>query len=115
MRRGDLVLASAPGAYGKPRPHLVVQAEAVASVVDSVVLCPVTSDRQLAPIRVLVAPTPATGQRRPSGVLTDKPVTVPREKLMQTIGSLRAADMERVDGALMLVLGLGATAARPSR
>ena len=115
MRRGDLVLASAPGAYGKPRPHLVVQAEAVASVVDSVVLCPVTSDLRWAPFRVVVEATPDTGLRLPSEIMADKPVTMPREKLTQTIGSLRAADMERVDGALMLVLGLGATAARPSR
>ena len=115
MRRGDLVLASAPGAYGKPRPHLVVQAEAVALAIDSVVLCPVTSDLRQAPFRVMVEPTPDTGLRLPSEVMADKPVTLPRDKLVQIIGSLRAADMERVDGALMLVLGLGARAARLSR
>ena len=29
MRRGDLVVGVASRAYGKPRPHLVVQADAI--------------------------------------------------------------------------------------
>ena len=115
MRRGDLVLASAPGAYGKPRPHLIVQADTVAPAVDSVVLCPVTSDLRRAPFRISVDPAPGTGLRLPSEVMADKPVTLPRDKLVQVTGSLASEDMERVDSALMLVLGLGATPGRSPR
>ena len=115
MQRGDVVLASAPGADGKPRPHLVIQSDAIAPSVDSVVLCPVTSDLRRAPFRIVLEASSATGLRLPSEVMTDKPVTLPREKLVAVIGAVPAERMEQVDGALMLVLGLGSTSARSPR
>lgn len=74
--------------------------------VDSVVLCPVTSDLRHAPFRVPLPPTTQNGLRLPSEVMVDKPVTLPRAKLAGRIGALSSAQMEQVDGALMLLLGL---------
>jgi len=42
-KRGDLVTVSLSGDYGKPRPALVIQNDLLEEL-DSVVLCPVTSD-----------------------------------------------------------------------
>ena len=39
MRRGDIVVVAAPGDYGKPRPAVVVQADALTeSGIGSVIL-----------------------------------------------------------------------------
>ena len=60
MRRGDLVTVSWQGDHGKPRPALVVQTDLLADL-ESVVLCPVTSDLRNAAFRVTVEPNPANG------------------------------------------------------
>ena len=44
MQRGDLVTVSLQGDYGKPRPALIVQSDLLTDL-ESVVLCPVTSDQ----------------------------------------------------------------------
>ncbi len=45
MTRGDIVIVSAKGAYtGKPRPALVVQADAYTPTHASVTMCPMTTD-----------------------------------------------------------------------
>lgn len=51
MQRGDLVMVSLQGDYGKPRPALVVQSDLLTDL-ESVVLCPVTSDLRNAAFRV---------------------------------------------------------------
>ena len=115
MRRGDLVIAAAPGDYGKPRPHRSAQAHAKAAPVDSVLLCALSTHLRSAPFLVAVAPTSANGLRDTSEVLIDKIVSLPRAKIGAVIGRLDEETLERVHGALMLVLGLGATLARSPR
>ena len=44
MRRGDLVIVAASGDYGKPRPAVVVQTDAVPATHTSVVICQMTSE-----------------------------------------------------------------------
>src|SRR5215469_3317058 len=59
MRRGDVVTVAAAGDYGKPRPAVVVQTDALPLGHASVVVCQMTSDGDDAPdFRVLVEPTP---------------------------------------------------------
>lgn len=60
MQRGDLVTVSLQGDYGKPRPALIVQSDLLTDL-ESVVLCPVTSDLRNAAFRVTVEPNPANG------------------------------------------------------
>lgn len=103
--RGDLVAISLPGDYGKPRPALVIQNDLLAEL-DSVVLCPVTSDLRTADFRVTIEPTPSNGLRHVSQVMVDKLSTLPRSKVGDTFGRLEDEKMRAVDRALLLVIGV---------
>ncbi|EKZ6383129.1 type II toxin-antitoxin system PemK/MazF family toxin [Klebsiella pneumoniae] len=70
---------SLQGDYGKPRPALIVQSDLLTDL-ESVVLCPVTSDLRNAAFRVTVEPNPANGLRALSQVMVDKLSTLPRTK-----------------------------------
>lgn len=62
MQRGDLVTTSLQCDYGKPRTALILQSDLLTDL-ESVVLCPVTSDLRNAAFRVTVEPNPANGLR----------------------------------------------------
>ncbi len=107
MRRGDLVTVAAAGDYGKPRPAVIVQTDAFPDSHASVVVCQLTSELADAPdFRVTVEPTPENGLRVTSQVMADKPVTLRRERIGQTIGRLGDRDMARLGIALAFVMGL---------
>ena len=104
-QRGDLVTASLQGNYGKPRPALVVQSDLLTDL-ESVLLCPVTSDLRNAVFRVTVEPSPANGLRELSQVMVDKLSTLPRTKISEPFGHLDEERMRMVDRALLLVIGV---------
>lgn len=107
MQRGDVVTVAAAGDYGTPRPAVIVQTDAFPASHASVVVCQLTSDLVEAPdFRVTIEPTPENGLRRTSQVMADKPVTIRRERLGQTIGRLGDQDMTRLGIALAFVFGL---------
>ena len=106
MKRGDIVTTVLPGDYGKPRPAVVVQSDQLKDM-GSVILCPFTSD--LAPsgtIRVTVDPSTENGLKLTSSLMTDKISALPREKCGNVVGRLDETTMQRVDEALVFVLGL---------
>jgi mRNA interferase MazF len=106
MRRGDLVTAVLPRSLGKPRPALIVQADAFEPL-PTVTLLPLTSDLQEAHLlRIAVEPSPSNGLELPSQVQIDKPTTVQRVKVGQRIGALDQATLREVDRALSRFLGL---------
>lgn len=104
-QRGDLVIISLPGDYGKPRPALVIQSNLLAEL-DSVVLCPVTSEIRTAIFRVTVEPTPGNGLRHMSQVMVDKLSTLPRSKVSEPFGHLEDEKMREVERAMLLVTGV---------
>ena len=107
MRRGDVVTVAATGDYGKPRPAVIVQTDALPTAHASVVVCQITSDCSDAPdFRVMIDPNERNGLRVKSQVLADKPVTVRRERIGQHVGHLDDADFARLNVALALVMGL---------
>jgi mRNA interferase MazF len=107
MRRGDVVTVAASGDYGKPRPAVIVQTDAFPATHASVVVCQMTSDLIDAPeFRVMLNPSQTNGLRGPSQVMVDKPVTVRRERIGQTIGRLGAEELGRLNIALAFVMGL---------
>lgn len=109
VRRGDLVTIVLPGAYGKPRPALVMQDDSF-STLASVTVMPLTSMLKSAPlIRVKVEPESHTGLQQSSQVMVDKIVTAPRSKIGQRIGRLDSSIMEAVETALSRFLGLSLT------
>lgn len=106
MRRGDIVTVALPGDYGKPRPALVVQADAFAEH-PSLTLLLLTSARHEAPlIRIDVEPDSGNGLERPSQICVDKAITVPRARIGRRIGGLDGSTMRTVDSALARFLGL---------
>jgi mRNA interferase MazF len=106
MKRGDLVTVAVSGDYGKPRPALVVQADAF-DLHPSVVVLPLTSEMHDAPLfRVAVSADAATGLRIPSQIMVDKATAVPRVKLGARIGQVDGVTMRAVDAALRGFLGI---------
>ena len=106
MKRGDLVTVAVSGDYGKPRPALVVQADAFDEH-PSVVVLPLTSEIHDTPLfRVAVTPSRRTGLRKSSQIMVDKATAVPRVKLGRRIGSVDAATLNAVNEALRGFLGL---------
>jgi len=109
LNRGDLVTVVLPGAFGKPRPALLIQDDAFKELPSATIL-PITSRlRKLPPLRIGIEPGPGSGLRIPSQVQIDKVMTVPRGRIGDRIGALDTATMERVEEALAGFLGLFAS------
>jgi mRNA interferase MazF len=107
VKRGDIVLVSFPGDFGKPRPALIVQSDLVPATYRTVTLLPITSDIQSAPeVRITLEPAATNGLRKVSQVMVDKSMTHLRSKLGDVIGALDDDTMTRVNRALALWLGL---------
>lgn len=107
MRRGDVVTVAATGDYGKPRPAVIVQTDALPAEHASVVVCQMTSElSEASDFRVTIEPTKKNGLRAPSQVMADKPVTIRRERIGQQVGHLDEQDIARVNVALAFVMGL---------
>jgi mRNA interferase MazF len=107
MRRGDVVTVAAAGDYGKPRPAVIVQTDALPMEHASVVVCQMTSGGEDAPdFRVAVEPTRRNGLRTRSHLMADKPVAVRRSRVGGKIGQLDDADIARLNVALAFVMGL---------
>lgn len=106
MRRGDVVTIVLPGAYGKPRPALVIQSDLFDELA-SVTVLPVTSELRAAPLlRIPIEPSADNGVRKKSQVMIDKAQTVPRDKVGATIGRLHRDTLVAVDRALATFLGI---------
>jgi len=106
MRRGDLVTVAVQGDFGKPRPALVIQAEAFAGHATVTVLL-VSSALIDAPLlRLTVRPDAANGLLRPSQIMIDKPMTIMRTKLGETFGRLDDDAMVEVERRLAVFLGI---------
>ena len=107
MKRGDVVTVAASGDYGKPRPAVIVQTNALPARHASVIICQMTSECvDAADFRVDVEPSARNGLRVRSQVMADKPVTVRRERIGPRIGMLSPPDIARLNAALAFVMGL---------
>jgi mRNA interferase MazF len=106
VKRGDIVTVSAPGAYGKPRPAVVIQSDALAAA-DSVLVTLFTSAIVVAPLyRLTIEPTPANGLKAVSQVMVDKIMAYPRVKCGQAIGRLSAPELLVLNNMLSVMIGL---------
>jgi mRNA interferase MazF len=100
IKRGDLVTVAVSGDYGKPRPALIIQADAFESI-PSVTIAPLTSEIYDAPLlRISIHPGAGVGLRKPSQVMVDKITTVPRVKIGPRIGAVEPATMRAVSQAI---------------
>ena len=98
MRRGDIVVVSASGDYGKPRPAVIVQTDLLANT-DSILIALITSTIRDTPLhRLTLEPSPANGLRALSQIMADKCGAV--------IGRIEEKALASLDHALAFVLGL---------
>lgn len=107
MRRGDICIAAARGAYtGKPRPVVIVQDDRFDATA-SVTVCPLTTNLVEAPlIRIAVEPTATSGIEQASHIMVDKIVTMPRANVRRHLGRLTDSDIVRLNRALLVFVGL---------
>jgi mRNA interferase MazF len=108
VRRGDVAVAAVRGPYtGKPRPVLVVQSELFNPTHSSVSVCLITTEFVEAPLfRVALAPGARSGLKKPSQIMTDKIVSIPRDQISSIIGRVDDTTLEQVGVALRRWLAL---------
>jgi mRNA interferase MazF len=108
VKRGDVVIAVFSGDYGKPRPAVVVQTDLANPTHSSLVLCPITSYLENAPLfRLEVRPSLENSLEKSCQIMVDKITTVRKDKVRQVIGRLDEDTMIRVNRSLAFWLGLG--------
>ena len=106
MKRGEIWTVSAAGYAGKPRPAVIVQDDRFDATA-SVTVCVFTTDATEAPLlRPPIEPGAANGLRQVSRLMVDKITTVSRKQFGTRLGRLENADMQRVDRAILVFLGL---------
>lgn len=106
MKRGDLVTIALSGDFGKPRPALVIQSDQFAETGTVTVLL-ISSTLVDAPlIRTTIEPTPTNGLRARSQITVDKAMSVKRDKIGATIGSLDAEAMLAVTRSLAVFFAI---------
>lgn len=107
MKRGEIWTVSNGGNYAdKPRPVVIVQDDAF-DALDSVTICPLTSDPAELPLfRVAVSPEQGNGLRLESRFMADKITTVRKSKLGKRLGVLSSEDMRRLGQALVVFIGI---------
>jgi mRNA interferase MazF len=101
-----VLVAAGSGYGGKPRPAVVIQSDAFPEN-DSLTLCLFTSFvADATSARPRVNPSHRNGLNSVSWLMTDKIVTIQRDKIGPHIGRLNVAEMKRLDDAIALFLGL---------
>jgi len=86
---------------------VIVQTDAFPKDHASVVICQLTSELVEAPdFRITIDPSENNGLRARSQIMADKPVTVRRARIGQSIGRLDDRDLGRLNIALAFVMGL---------
>jgi mRNA interferase MazF len=107
VKRGDIVLVVVPSELGRPRPGVVVQADEFDERLSAVFICPISSDVQegLA-LRPMIEAKQSNGLRLPSQIMTDKMIALRRERVRRVIGRIDKETSERLDRALLVLLGL---------
>ena len=107
MKRGDIVIASAPGDYGKPRPAVIVQSDLFNDTHASILVCLLTSDLQDAPIfRINVEPDKENGLNTPSQIMVDKMLALRRERIGKQVGKISDEILVQLNRSLALFIGL---------
>jgi mRNA interferase MazF len=109
VKRGDIVTVAVNGDYRKPRPAVIIQSDIVDDT-ESVIICLCTSDiaSQVRLRRILLHPTPENGLKFDTQIMTEKIITIPRARVADVIGSVSAPDLLRLNGLLIIILGLDA-------
>ncbi len=111
MRRGEIwTVAGGQDYAGKPRPAVILQDDSFDGTA-SITICAFTTDPTEAPLfRVPVTPNERNGLRALRRLMVDKITTVPKSKIGARIGRLDDEDVLRLNRAVVVFLGLAASA-----
>ena len=107
MKRGEIwTVAGGKDYAGKPRPAVIVQDDRF-DATGSITICAITSDKSEAPLfRIVIQPSDQNRLTTTSRLMVDKITTIPKSKLGFRIGHLDVVDMDRVNEAILIFLGL---------
>jgi len=113
VKRGDIYTVAGGKDYaGKPRPVVVLQDDRFSETA-SVTVCPFTTNATEAPlIRLPVEPDEDNGLRASCHLMVDKITSLSKSKLGNHLGSLDDETMLRLNRAVFVFLGLGASSRR---
>ena len=115
MKRGDVVLVRFPhpsGQRGKKRPAVVVQSDAYASTVSTVVVAEVTKNLTMKGDPACLFIDVSTPEGKATGLLIDSVVsglvlvTVYTDTLAEVLGSLSPTLLQKLDDCLKVRFGL---------
>lgn len=107
LTRGEVVLVTLPGDYGKRRSAVVVQSDLFAPDFPSVLICPITSDPlQHSVARIALTPSPENGLSAAGSLMVDKVSAVPRARVFRSVGRLDEGTLQQLDASLSLMLGV---------
>ena len=107
MKRGDVVIVSLPGDYGKPRPAVILQNDRLDGQLDSYVIALLTTSPAGSEIvRVTVEPSAENGLREVSRVMVDKLYAIPSHRISQHVGKIDDATMRKLERPLMILLDI---------
>jgi mRNA-degrading endonuclease toxin of MazEF toxin-antitoxin module len=115
MNRGDVILVRFPhpsGLRGKKRPAVVVQSDAYAGVVGTLIVAEVTKNLTMASDPACLFIDTSTPEGRATGLVRDFVVsclvlmTVYADEVVQVLGTLSPALKQKLDGCLKAALGL---------
>ena len=108
MKRGSVVTIATQGDYGKPRPAVVVQTDALNETHGTILVCPLTTDLHEVPLLWIdIDPTPQNGLRQRSQLMADRVITMRRRNIGKTIGQVNPETMSRLTQTLAMLLGIG--------
>ena len=115
MKRGDVVLVRFPhpsGQRGKKRPAVVVQSDAYASVVSTIVVAEVTKNLTMKNDPACLFIDVSTPEGKTTGLLVDSVVsslvldTVYVDTVAQVLGRLSPTQLQKLDNSLKVGLAL---------
>jgi mRNA interferase MazF len=106
VKRGDVITVALQGDFGKPRPALVIQSDLFQDH-PSITVLPITSEQVDTPLfRLNLPANTRNGLRKDSQIIVDKSQTVSRARLGPVLGYLSREEMQYVDRALAVFLGV---------
>ena len=109
MKRGEIWTVAGGKEYaGKPHPIVILQDDRFDSL-DSITVCPFTTDPSDAPLfRLPVEPDDINGLRAACRLMVDKITTVPKTRIGRRIGRLGEEEMLGLNRAVLVFLGVAA-------
>lgn len=107
MKRGDVLLVTPHGDYGKPRPAVLVQTDRLNKAHASMIVALFTTDiTEASFFRLTIEPEKYNGLEDTSQIMIDKLAAIPLKRVKKKIGRLTEEQLDDLDISLALVLGL---------